>query len=132
MGQEASPSAAVLDSPSVKSAERGQYPTTKQVMRPEIHVLLDSEGLPVRVVVLLRRDPGRFGRAGPRPDTQARSPGRTDLGRWRYDEWQVEAAVVRRIGSTKWEFRQDFENFAKASAKLRYPLLHPLRRLARA
>jgi hypothetical protein len=35
MGREASPSAAVLDSQSVKSAERGQHPTTKRVTRPE-------------------------------------------------------------------------------------------------
>ena len=35
MGREASPSVAVLDSQSVKSAERGQYPTTKRVTRPE-------------------------------------------------------------------------------------------------
>ena len=50
MGREASPSAAVLDSQSVKSAERGRY-AGKRVKGGKIHALVDSEGLPMRVVV---------------------------------------------------------------------------------
>ena len=50
MGREASPSAVVLDSQSVKSAERGRY-AGKRVKGGKIHALADSEGLPMRVVV---------------------------------------------------------------------------------
>jgi hypothetical protein len=57
MEREASPSAAVLDSQSVKSAERGQYPTNeagyeagKQPKGRKIHALVDSDGLPMRVL----------------------------------------------------------------------------------
>ena len=56
MGWEASPSA-VLDSQSVKSAERGGrdnqvgYDAGKRVKGRKIHALVDSEGLPMRVVV---------------------------------------------------------------------------------
>jgi len=90
MEREASPSAAVLDSQSVKSAERGQYPTNeagyeagKQPKGRKIHALVDTDGLPVRVVVLLRRDPGRDSVGWSSTNTQPRSAGRTDLGRWR-------------------------------------------------
>jgi putative transposase len=58
MGREASPSAAVLDTQSVKSAEKGggtdnqvSYDAGKQVKGRKIHALVDSEGLPMRVVI---------------------------------------------------------------------------------
>jgi transposase len=57
MGREASPSAAVLDSQSIKSAEKGAVTTTrwvrhrKQIKGRKIHALVDSEGLPMRVGV---------------------------------------------------------------------------------
>jgi transposase len=58
MGREASPSAAVLDSQSVKSAEKGGgkdgevgYDAGKKVKGRKIHALVDCEGLPMRVVV---------------------------------------------------------------------------------
>jgi putative transposase len=47
LGREASPSAAVLDSQSVKSAADA----SKQVKGRKIHALVDSEGLPTRVAV---------------------------------------------------------------------------------
>ena len=57
-GREANPSAAVLNSQSVKSAEKGAVETTKSVTTPakqvkgrKIHALVDGEGLPMRVVV---------------------------------------------------------------------------------
>jgi putative transposase len=58
MGRKASPSAAVLDSQSVKSAEKEAVKTTrwgydagKKVKGRKIHALVDTEGLPMRVVV---------------------------------------------------------------------------------
>jgi putative transposase len=58
IGREASPSAAVLDSQSIKSAEKGAaktakvgYDAGKQVKGRKIHALVDSGGLPMRVVV---------------------------------------------------------------------------------
>jgi transposase len=58
MEREASSSAAVLDGQSVKSAEKGAVPTTKWVTTRasgvkgrKIHAPVDSEGLPMRVVV---------------------------------------------------------------------------------
>ena len=58
MGREASSSAAVLDSQSVKPPEKkGRYDNQlgsdagKQVKGRKIHALVDSEGLPMRVVV---------------------------------------------------------------------------------
>jgi putative transposase len=58
MGREASPSAAVLDSQSVKIGGKGGgtdnqvgYDAGKQVKGRKIHALVDSEGLPMRVVV---------------------------------------------------------------------------------
>jgi len=57
-GRKASPSAAVLDTQSVKSAEKGggtdnqvSYDAGKQVKGRKIHALVDSEGLPMRVVI---------------------------------------------------------------------------------
>ena len=57
-GPEANPSAAVLNSQSVKSAEKGggrdnqvSYDAGKQVKGRKIHALVDGEGLPMRVVV---------------------------------------------------------------------------------
>jgi hypothetical protein len=77
MGREASPWAAILDGQSVKSAEKGVANTTKgydagkQVNGPKIHALVDSEGLPLRVVVhsaaiqsLPRRRPGTVTQLG--------------------------------------------------------------------
>jgi hypothetical protein len=78
---------------------------------------VDSDGLPVRVVVLLRRDPGRDSVGLVLDQIRKRVP-RVELI-WAdggYDAWQVEAAAVRRIGSTKRASRQDFENFAENSA----------------
>ena len=57
IGGEASPSAAVLDSKPIKSAEKGAVTTTKwvtpgkQVKSRKIHARVDSEGLPMQVVV---------------------------------------------------------------------------------
>ena len=58
MGREASPSATVLDSQFVKSAKKGGgtdnqmgYDAGKQVKGRNIHALVDTEGLPMRVVV---------------------------------------------------------------------------------
>ena len=58
MGREASPSATVFDSQFVKSAKKGGgtdnqmgYDAGKQVKGRKIHALVDSEGLPMRVVV---------------------------------------------------------------------------------
>ena len=57
MRREVGPSAAVLDSQSIKSAEKGAVTTTRWVTRPanevkgrKIHALVYSEGLPMRVV----------------------------------------------------------------------------------
>ena len=73
--------------------------------------------MPVRVIVLLRRDPGRDSVGLVLDEIRKRLP-RVELI-WAdggYDAWQVEAAVVRRIGSKKRASRQDFENFAETSA----------------
>ena len=58
MGLEASPSAAVFDSQSVKSAAKGDgkddamgYDAGKKVKGRKIHALVDAERLPMRVVV---------------------------------------------------------------------------------
>ena len=50
MGREASPSAVVLYSQSVKSAEKGAV-RRQAGESGKIHALVDSEGLPMRVVV---------------------------------------------------------------------------------
>src|SRR5215831_4780851 len=86
IGRAASPAAAVLDSQSVKSAEKGAaktnqvgYDAGKQVKGRKIHALVNSEGLPMRVVVhsaaLQDRD-----LVGPRQDSPALPLARTDLG----------------------------------------------------
>src|SRR5215472_17599299 len=71
VGREASPSAAVLDSQSVKSTEKGAldnevgYGAGKRVKGRKIHALVDTEGLPMRVVVhstaIRDRDGARLG-----------------------------------------------------------------------
>ena len=60
------------------------YDAGKQVKGRKIHALVDTEGLPMRVVVhsAAIQDRAR-GRARPRQDTQALPSARTDLGRWR-------------------------------------------------
>ena len=60
-GREASPTAAIIDSQSLKAAERGRksrveddavgYDAGKQVKGRKLHALVDVEGLPLRVVV---------------------------------------------------------------------------------
>ncbi|HVH49597.1 MAG TPA: IS5 family transposase [Sphingomicrobium sp.] len=58
LGREASPTAAVIDSQTVKSAEKGGghdggvgYDAGKKVKGRKIHALVDTEGLPMRVVI---------------------------------------------------------------------------------
>jgi putative transposase len=58
LGREASPTAAVIDSQSLKSAEKGGgfdgevgYDAGKKVKGRKIHALVDTEGLPLRAVV---------------------------------------------------------------------------------
>ena len=58
MGREASPSAAVLDSPSMKPAEKGGgkdnqvgYDAGNKVKGRKIRALFDTEGLPMPMVV---------------------------------------------------------------------------------
>jgi hypothetical protein len=122
-GREASPSAGVLDSQSVKSAERGHYPTTeagyeagKQPKGAKSALWSTATGAGAGRRFTPPRSRPRLGRAGPRP-IRKRVP-RVELI-WAdggYDAWQVEAAVGRRIGSTKRTSCQDFENFAETSA----------------
>jgi putative transposase len=61
-GRKASPTAAIIDSQSLKSAEKGvvktgvkttQWVTTpeKKVKGPKLHALVDTEGFPLRVIV---------------------------------------------------------------------------------
>ena len=90
IGREASPSAAVLDSQSVKSAEKGGgkddavgFDAGKKVKGRKIHALVDSEGLPMRVVVRSAAIQDHDG-AGLVPEKiRRRFPCRIDLGRWR-------------------------------------------------
>jgi putative transposase len=103
MGRESSSSAAVLDSQSVKSAEKGGgkddavgYDAGKKVKGRKIHALVDAEGLPMRVVVHSAAIQDRDG-AGLM----------LDKIRWRfpwleliwadggYNAWQVDAAVAK-------------------------------------
>jgi hypothetical protein len=66
------PSAAVLDSQTVKSSEKGgkdgqvSYDTGKQLKGRKIHALVDSEELPMRVVPLRRDQESDGGGLGPR------------------------------------------------------------------
>ena len=69
LGREASPSAAVLDSQTLKSAERGRsdhavgYDAGKKLKGRKLHALVDTEGLPLRVVVHSAGVPDRDGAA---------------------------------------------------------------------
>ena len=103
MGREASPSAAVLDSQSVKSAEKGTVKTTKWVTTPaskvkgrKIHALVDSEGLPMRVVVHSAAIQDRDGAGLVLDKIRRRFPWHeliwADGG---YNAWQVVAAVAK-------------------------------------
>ena len=72
------------------------YDGGKQVKGRKIHALVDSEGLPMRVVVPLGRDPGpRRGRARPRQDTQAFPWLELIWADGGYYAWQVDAAVAK-------------------------------------
>jgi putative transposase len=103
MGREASPSAAVLDSQSVKSAEEGAVLTTKWVTMPasrvkgrKIHALADSEGLPMRVVVHSAATQDRDGAGRVLDKIRRRFPWLeliwADGG---YNAWQVDVAVAK-------------------------------------
>jgi Transposase DDE domain len=62
LGREASPSAGVIDSQCLKSAEKGGvrkekqtqvgYDAGKRVKGRKVHALVDTEGLPLRVIVI--------------------------------------------------------------------------------
>src|SRR5258707_463163 len=98
LGREASPSAAVLDSQSVKSAEKGAvgYDAGKQVKGRKIHALVDSEGLPMRVVVHSAAIQDRDGAGLVLDKVRRRFPWLeliwADGG---YNTWQVDAAVAK-------------------------------------
>jgi transposase len=103
MGREASPSAAVLDSQSIKSAEnRGGkdnqvgYDAGKQVMGRKMHALVDSEGLPMRVVVHSAAIHDRDAAELVLDKTRRRFPWLeliwADGG---FNAWQVDAAVAK-------------------------------------
>jgi transposase len=103
LGREASPSAAVLDSQTVKSAEKGAVMTSKSVTTPasrsraaKIHALVDSEGLPMRVVVHSAAIQDRDGAGLVLDKVRRRSPWLeliwADGG---YNAWQVDAAVAK-------------------------------------
>ena len=101
-GREASPSAAVLDSQSVKSAEKGAddgqvgYDAGKRVKGRKIHALVDSEGLPMRGVVHSAKIQDRDG-AGLILDKIRRRFLWLELI-WAddgYNAWQVDAAVAK-------------------------------------
>ncbi|HKD30750.1 MAG TPA: IS5 family transposase [Xanthobacteraceae bacterium] len=103
MGREASPSAAVLDSQSVKSAEKGGgkddqvgYDAGKKVKGRKIHALVDSEGLPMRVVVHSAAIQDRDGAGLVLDKIRRRFPWLeliwADGG---YSAWQVDAAVAK-------------------------------------
>src|SRR6516162_9953514 len=102
MGREASPSAAVLDSQSVKSAEKGGgkdgevgYDAGKKVKGRKIHALVDCEGLPMRVVVHSAAIQDRDGAGFVLDKIRRRFPWLELI----YNAWQVDAAVakVRRL-----------------------------------
>ena len=102
MGREASPSVAVLDSQSVKSAEEGAAETTRGLRRRQasegskIHALVDSKGLPMQAVVHSAAIQDRDG-AGLVLDSIRRRFPRLELI-WAdggYNAWQVDAAVAK-------------------------------------
>jgi transposase len=103
IGREAGPSAAVLDSQSVKSAEKGGgkddavgYDAGKKVKGGKIHALVDSEGLPMRVVVHFAAIQDRDGAGLFLEKIRRRFPWLeliwADGG---YNAWQVETAVAK-------------------------------------
>jgi putative transposase len=103
MGREASPSAAVLDSPLIKSAEkRGGndhevgYDAGKRIKGRKIHALVDSEGLPMRVLVHSAAIQDRDGAGLVLDKIRRRFPWLeliwADGG---YNAWQVDAAVAK-------------------------------------
>src|SRR5258708_450621 len=101
-GPSGQPSAAVLDSQSVKSAEKGAVLTTKWATTPaagegsQNHALVDSEGLPMRVVVHSAAIQGRDGAGFVLDKIRRRFPWLeliwADGG---YNAWQVDAAVAK-------------------------------------
>ena len=103
IGREAIPSAAVLDSQSVKSAEKGGgkddavgYDAGKKVKGRKIQALVDTEGLPMRVVVHSAAIQDRDG-AGLVLENIRRRFLWLDLI-WAdggYTAWQVETAVAK-------------------------------------
>jgi transposase len=103
MGREASRSAAVLDSQSVKSAVKGAVKTTRRVRTPakkvkgrKIHILVDTEGLPMRVVVHSGAIQDREGAGWVLDKIRRRLPWLeliwADSG---YNAWQVDAAAAK-------------------------------------
>jgi transposase len=100
MGREASPSAALLDSQSVKKGggtdNQVGYDAGKKVKGRKIHALLDSEGLPMRVVVHSAAIQDRDGAGLVVDKIRGRFPWLeliwVDGG---YSAWQVDAAVAK-------------------------------------
>jgi transposase len=103
MGREASPSAAVLDSQSLKSAEKGAAKTTRWVMTPARRSRAakstpwsDSDGLPMPVVVHSAAMQDRDGAGLVLDKIRRRFPWLeliwADGG---YNAWQVDAAVAK-------------------------------------
>jgi transposase len=103
LGREVSPSAAVLDSQSVKSAEKGAVMTSRSVTTlasrsrgRKIHALVDSEGLPMRVVVHSAGSQDRDGAGLVLDKVRRRFPCLeliwADGG---YNAWRVDAAVAK-------------------------------------
>ena len=102
MGREASPSAAVLDSQSVKSAEKGPVKTIRWVTTPARRsgaarsALVNSEGLPIPVFVHSAAIQDRDGAILVLDKIRRRFPWLeliwADGG---YNAWQVDAAVAK-------------------------------------
>jgi putative transposase len=103
MGREASPSAAVLDSQISQIGGKGGgtdnqmgYDTGKQVKGRKIHALVDTEGLPMRVVVHSAAIQDRDGAGLVLDKIRRRFPWLeliwADGG---YNAWQVDAAVAK-------------------------------------
>jgi transposase len=103
MGRESSSSAAVLDSQSVKSAEKGGgkddavgYDAGKKVKGRKIHALVDAEGLPMRVVVHSAAIQDRDGAGLMLDKIRWRFPWlELILADGGYNAWQVDAAVAK-------------------------------------
>ena len=102
MGREISPSAAVLDSQSVKAEKGGGtdnqvgYDAGKKLKGRKIHALVDSEGLPMRVVVHSAAMQDRDGAGLVLDKIRGSFPWLeliwADGG---YNAWQVDAAVTK-------------------------------------